>query len=98
MLYCSNGGGGFGPPHERAIELVLSDLRAGGIDQPTAANVYGVVLRHDGGVDESATAARREQLARVEPEMGLGHGQVHPVGARVRLIPAPTSAISRAET
>jgi N-methylhydantoinase B len=95
MLYCSNGGGGFGPPYERAVELVLSDLRVGYIDQATAADVYGVVLDADGRIDEPATTARRDQLAGVKPDVGLGPGQVHPVGSRVRLIPASKSASAR---
>jgi N-methylhydantoinase B len=85
LLYCSNGGGGFGPPYERAVELVVADLESGYIDRETASRTYGVVLRADGGVDEAATAARRAELAVTEPEYGLGHGQVHPLGASVDL-------------
>lgn len=88
LLYCSNGGGGFGPPHERSVELVLADLRSGYIAQATAEDVYGVVLDEGGRVDDAATASRRAQLKSEPPDMGLGAGQVHPIGAAVRLGPS----------
>lgn len=87
LLYCSNGGGGFGPPQDRNVGLVLADVRAGYIDPATAEDVYGVVLDGQGNVDEAATAARRAQLATTSPDIGLGARQVHPVGATVRLSP-----------
>jgi N-methylhydantoinase B len=85
LLYCSNGGGGFGPPHEREVELVLRDLADGFIDAEVAASRYGVVLGDDGEVDAAATAAARDRLAAEEPETGLGPGERHPMGALVRL-------------
>jgi N-methylhydantoinase B len=85
LLYCSNGGGGFGPAHERPIELVARDLADELIDAEHAASVYGVVLAADGSVDLAATAARREELAAEEPRYGLGPGEVHPIGATLRL-------------
>jgi N-methylhydantoinase B len=85
LLYCSNGGGGFGPPHEREVELVLRDLADGFIDAEVAAFRYGVVLGDGGEIDEAATAAAREDLAAGEVEIGLGPGQRHPLGTRVRL-------------
>jgi N-methylhydantoinase B len=87
LLYCSNGGGGFGAPHRRPIELVVKDFEAGYIDRDTAAGVYGVVLDERGAVDEEASAAARKSLADGEPDYGLGPGQTHPLGAAVRLIP-----------
>jgi N-methylhydantoinase B len=85
LLYCSNGGGGFGPAHERELTLVLRDLADGLIDREVAASRYGVVVGEDGEVDADATDAARARLAGAEPELGLGPGQVHPVGSRVRL-------------
>jgi N-methylhydantoinase B len=85
LLYCSNGGGGFGPAHERPIELVLRDLADELIAPELAETVYGVVLDADGAVDAAATAARREKLAAEPPRFGLGPGEVHPVGAAVNL-------------
>ena len=88
LLYCSNGGGGFGPPHERDPDLVLRDLREGYIDAELAARVYGVVLEgEDGAIDAEATARLRAQLAERPPRLGFGPGEVHPVGARLRLSP-----------
>ena len=87
VLYCSNGGGGFGPPHERDVALVLRDLRTGFIDRGVAESVYGVVLDAAGAVDAARTRAARERLAGERPEIGLGPNQVHPVGAGVRLAP-----------
>jgi N-methylhydantoinase B len=85
LLYCSNGGGGYGPPHEREVELVLRDLADGCIDAEVAASCYGVVLGDGGEVDLAATAAARASLAAEQPEIGLGPGQRHPMGTHVRL-------------
>jgi N-methylhydantoinase B len=87
LLYCSNGGGGFGAAHERDQALVLADVRAGFIDLVVAREVYGVVIDHSGEVDDGATQAKRDRLARVRPELGLGPNQVHPLGSTVRLTP-----------
>jgi N-methylhydantoinase B len=87
LFYCSNGGGGFGPAHERPIELVLADLQAGYIDPAVAEDVYGAVLDEAGVVDGPATQARRAALAAEPPDVGVGVHQVHPIGANVRLIP-----------
>jgi N-methylhydantoinase B len=87
LLYCSNGGGGFGPPYERPVDLVVADLRAGYIEARTAEAIYGVVLDGNGDVDDEATAACRERLKVTPLDVGLGAGQVHPVGASVRLTP-----------
>jgi N-methylhydantoinase B len=88
LLYCSNGGGGFGPPHERDAAMVLADVRIGFIDASVAREVYGVVLDPAGEVDDDATRSARERLARSEPEIGLGPNQVHPCGSTVRLLPS----------
>jgi N-methylhydantoinase B len=87
LLYCSNGGGGFGPPHERSTEFVLEDLDDGLITPEVAKRVYGVVLDQDGGLEEGATERTRARLAGREPRWGLGPGDVHPVGGIVRLSP-----------
>jgi N-methylhydantoinase B len=87
LLYCSNGGGGFGPPHQRDIDLVLADVNAGYIDAQTAERFYGVVLRDDDQVDDEATARARATLAAAPPDIGVGPFQVHPVGATIRLAP-----------
>jgi N-methylhydantoinase B len=85
FLFTSNGGGGFGPPHERDVERVLQDIRAEFITPAVAEEVYGVVLDGAGTVDEERTTAGRGELAAREPNFGLGPNSVHPVGASVRL-------------
>jgi N-methylhydantoinase B len=85
LLYCSNGGGGFGPAHQRPVELVVADVRAGFIDASVAEAVYGVVMSEDGEVDEEASTVARARLAVQPPEIGLGPGQVHPLGRDVCL-------------
>jgi N-methylhydantoinase B len=92
LLYRSNGGGGFGFAHERLVELVLRDLADELIEVELAASVYGVVLKEDGAVDMSATDLTRKELAVAGPELGLGPGQVHPIGAAVRLAPSARPA------
>jgi len=55
----SGGGGGFGNPNLRDADRVAYDVREGYVSHQAARDLYGVVLRQDGSVDESATAARR---------------------------------------
>jgi N-methylhydantoinase B len=57
------GGGGFGIPCERTVEVVAQDLSLGLISRATARDIYGVVVGHDGSVDVDATRAAREKLA-----------------------------------
>lgn len=87
LFYCSNGGGGFGPPHRRDPELVLADLRAERIDADLAATVYGVVIDEAGEIDQAATAAARAKLAAAEPRLGYGPGEVHPIGQMFGVLP-----------
>jgi hypothetical protein len=63
IISISSGGGGYGPPHERAVEHVLHDVRDGWVGVERARAVYGVVLSGDGSLDEEATQARRSELA-----------------------------------
>lgn len=58
------GGGGYGSPLERDPEKVSDDVELGFVSRGAAEEVYGVVLRPDGGVDYPATSRRREQLGR----------------------------------
>ncbi len=55
----SCGGGGYGPPTERAAERVAADVRERWITAETARDVYRVALDEAGAVDEAATAALR---------------------------------------
>lgn len=55
----SAGGGGFGPPLERAPEAVLADVRAGKVSREAARRDYGVVITGDMALDAAGTAAVR---------------------------------------
>jgi len=57
------GGGGYGPPHERAPAHVLADVVEGWISKHRARDVYGVVIDDAMHVDEAATQKLRAQSA-----------------------------------
>jgi N-methylhydantoinase B len=63
IISISSGGGGYGPPHERAVERVLHDVTDGWVSVERAREVYGVVVGEDRSVDEQATRSRRAELA-----------------------------------
>jgi len=63
MCSYSCGGGGYGPPHERAVEAVLHDIAMGFVSPERARDVYCVATDGDGRLDETATTHRREVLA-----------------------------------
>ncbi len=55
----SGGGGGFGLPHERPVDSVRADVRAGVLSPTMAEATYGVAFMADGAVDERKTARLR---------------------------------------
>ena len=55
------GGGGWGNPLERDPAQVRNDVIDGLLSVDAARDDYGVVLRHEGTVDDAATAALRAQ-------------------------------------
>jgi N-methylhydantoinase B len=60
VMLRGGGGGGFGPPHERAPDSVREDVRQGYVSLEAARELYGVVLDPATlAVDEAATAALR---------------------------------------
>mgnify|MGYP000010432443 CR=1 FL=1 len=59
----SGGGGGFGNPLERELELVAEDVREGYVSAQVAREVYKVALDAQGQVDHAATAALRSGAA-----------------------------------
>jgi N-methylhydantoinase B len=61
ILTVTNGGGGYGDPLERDPERVRADVEAKIVSVERAREVYGVVLRPDGAVDEAATSAQRRR-------------------------------------
>lgn len=64
MVSICCGGGGYGPPRERAAEAVAVDVAEGLVSSERAASVYGVVVGDDGAVDTEATARLRSEAAR----------------------------------
>ncbi len=58
-VYTTAGGGGYGPPRERAVELVLEDVREGYVSIEAAEEIYGVVIEN-GSVEYGKTAQRRK--------------------------------------
>lgn len=63
----TGGGGGWGPPLERALDELTTDLVRGYVSADTATSVYGVVLDEQTGLpDPEATARRRAELAAAE--------------------------------
>ena len=56
------GGGGYGEAVERAPKDVLEDLIDGKVTPAHALKAYGVMLQADGTVDETATAAARDEM------------------------------------
>lgn len=56
------GGGGYGDPRSRPVDVVRSDVREGWISRERASDVYGVVLSDSGEVDTAETERRRGAL------------------------------------
>jgi N-methylhydantoinase B len=61
MVSICCGGGGYGPPRERAPEAVAADVAEGLVSAERAASVYGVAVDEDGEVDAEATARLRAE-------------------------------------
>jgi N-methylhydantoinase B len=62
MVSYSCGGGGYGPPHERAIERVVHDVSEGWVTRVRAEEVYAVAVGAE-GIDEARTAELRRKRA-----------------------------------
>jgi N-methylhydantoinase B len=59
ILYLADGGGGYGPPFERAPERVREDVIDGYVSRDAARTSYGVALTDDLDIDEAETARLR---------------------------------------
>ncbi len=55
----TSGGGGLGDPRRRDPEAVARDVRARRVSTAAARDVYGVVVDHEGLVDDAATRELR---------------------------------------
>jgi N-methylhydantoinase B len=65
LRIASPGGGGYGDPFERDVELVLGDVRDGIVSREAAERDYGVVISADGRhVDRHATREHRRSTER----------------------------------
>ena len=70
----TTGGGGWGDPLLREVEMVIYDVQCGMISPESAAENYGLVLIKIGRkwqADLSKTAQRRQQLARVRGDLAM---------------------------
>lgn len=65
--YITWGGGGWGNPLDRAIDLVALEVRQGLVSVEGAYENYGVKLDASGNVDADATAAKRAEMAKTQP-------------------------------
>jgi N-methylhydantoinase B len=79
----TTGGGGWGDPLQRELELVLRDVVEGRVSLKSAEADYGVVFRDAGAadqyaIDEAATGRRRAELAKAQntplPMIDRGEG------------------------
>jgi N-methylhydantoinase B len=55
-------GGGWGSPLERDPAMVAWDVIEGLVSRKSASDLYGVVVKNDGAVDEAQTAALRKSM------------------------------------
>lgn len=70
----TGGGGGYGPPWERPMEMVLNDVLDGYVSERQAFEEYGVVvIGHPPTIDQERTRRRRLQLARMERDRADAH-------------------------
>jgi len=65
----TTGGGGWGDPLQRELELVLRDVIEGRVSVASAAADYGVVFKNAGNasqpeIDEAATGQRRAEMGK----------------------------------
>ncbi len=58
----TGGGGGWGQPQDRDPALVAHDVAEGFISAAAARKLYGVVVRGNMSLDESATKLLRKRL------------------------------------
>jgi N-methylhydantoinase B len=67
VIMVAGSGGGYGDPLEREPTLVLDDVQQRLVSADAAAQVYGVVVRHD-RVDGAATELARSRLREMRTE------------------------------
>ena len=81
------GGGGYGPPCERDVDRVLSDVRGGFVSADSARLHYGVSIR-DGRADLPATNSLRAQMRQRRNgqhfDLGSGRAEYEAIMTRER--------------
>jgi N-methylhydantoinase B len=82
VTFLTAGGGGFGDPFARDVDLVLRDVALGYVTPEGAARDYGVVVR-DGKLDEAATAALRGKARTAAKESDFDFGPERPIWEQV---------------
>ncbi len=70
LIFETWGGGGWGDPLERDLELIEYDLESGLLSSE-GARAYGVVVAGDGSVDREATQHLREEMRGERPDIQL---------------------------
>ncbi len=86
MLYFNTwGGGGWGDPYDRAVELVLADVERG-LVTVEGARRYGVVIGADGALNQAETEALRTRLReeRGAPELFDFGGSIEEIKQRCK--------------
>jgi N-methylhydantoinase B len=58
----SGGGGGYGSPLERDLEMLARDVRCGYVTREQAESKYGAIFGVDGSIDAKATATNRNDM------------------------------------
>ncbi len=81
----TQGGGGFGDPLERSVDLLQNDVASGIYNQWGAEHFFGAVTDSDGKIDSAATGRKRSETraARLKgsPETPTKHA--HPTGKTI---------------
>ena len=96
IYYSSSGGGGFGNPLDRELELVLDDVKDEWLSVAAAREFYGVVIEEidaeacDFRVDEKATESLRATMRKTGFTEGLAPYQLHPMGKNIKPAWVPT--------
>jgi len=96
IYYSSSGGGGFGNPLDRDLQLVLEDVMDEWLSVEAARKYYGVVIKVvdrealDYRIDQAATKKLRAQLRKKPFPEGRGAHQVHPKGKLIKVAWIPT--------
>ena len=90
IFYSSAGGGGFGNPLDRELELVLDDVMDEWLSIDAAKEYYGVVIEEidaeacDYRIDMKETKKLREKMREKGFAEGTGAYQVHPMGKDIK--------------